>query len=95
MEERITQSGAMGFMEERQETTLRPQHLDDFIGQKTAKENLKIFIEAAKLRGEPLDHVLFYGPPGLGKTTLAGIIANEMGVNMKVTSGGGFGCYFN
>ena len=87
MEERITQSGAMGFMEERQETTLRPQHLDDFIGQKTAKENLKIFIEAAKLRGEPLDHVLFYGPPGLGKTTLAGIIANELEVDIKITSG--------
>ncbi len=74
-------------MEERQETTLRPQHLDDFIGQKTAKENLKIFIEAAKLRGEPLDHVLFYGPPGLGKTTLAGIIANELEVDIKITSG--------
>lgn len=87
MEERITQSSAMGFSEERQETTLRPQHLDDFIGQKTAKENLKIFIEAAKLRGEPLDHVLFYGPPGLGKTTLAGIIANELGVDIKITSG--------
>ena len=87
MEERITQSGAMGFMEERQETTLRPQHLDDFIGQQTAKENLKIFIEAAKLRGEPLDHVLFYGPPGLGKTTLAGIIANELEVDIKITSG--------
>ncbi|NCE98845.1 Holliday junction branch migration DNA helicase RuvB [Emergencia sp. 1XD21-10] len=87
MEERITQSGAMGFMEERQETTLRPQHLDDFIGQRTAKENLKIFIEAAKLRGEPLDHVLFYGPPGLGKTTLAGIIANELEVDIKITSG--------
>lgn len=85
-EERITQSSAAP-MEERQETTLRPQHLEDFIGQKTAKENLKIFIEAAKLRGEPLDHVLFYGPPGLGKTTLAGIIANELGVDIKITSG--------
>jgi len=74
-------------MEERQETTLRPQRLDDFIGQKNVKENLKIFIEAAKLRGEPLDHVLFYGPPGLGKTTLAGIIANELGVDIKITSG--------
>ncbi len=87
MEERITQSNAAGFAEERQESTLRPQHLDDFIGQKTVKENLKIFIEAAKLRGEPLDHVLFYGPPGLGKTTLAGIIANELGVDIKITSG--------
>ncbi len=85
-EERITQSSAAP-MEEKQETTLRPQHLEDFIGQKTAKENLKIFIEAAKLRGEPLDHVLFYGPPGLGKTTLAGIIANELGVDIKITSG--------
>ena len=71
----------------RQETNLRPQRLDDYIGQKSAKDNLKVFIEAAKLRGEPLDHVLFYGPPGLGKTTLAGIIANEMGVNIKITSG--------
>ena len=71
----------------RQETTLRPQRLNEYIGQKNAKENLKIFIEAAKLRGEPLDHVLFYGPPGLGKTTLAGIIANELGVDIKITSG--------
>ena len=71
----------------RQETTLRPQHLEEYIGQKNAKDNLKIFIEAAKLRGEPLDHVLFYGPPGLGKTTLAGIIANELGVDIKITSG--------
>ena len=70
-----------------QERSLRPQKLDDFIGQKNAKDNLKVFIEAAKLRGEPLDHVLFYGPPGLGKTTLAGIIANEMGVDIKITSG--------
>lgn len=86
-EERITQSSAASLTEERQETSLRPQHLDDFIGQKTVKENLKIFIEAARMRGEPLDHVLFYGPPGLGKTTLAGIIANELGVDIKITSG--------
>ena len=86
-DERITQSSAVSLMEERQETTLRPQHLDDFIGQKTVKDNLKIFIEAARMRGEPLDHVLFYGPPGLGKTTLAGIIANELGVEIKITSG--------
>ena len=69
------------------ETSLRPQTLDEYIGQEKAKDNLKVYIEAAKQREEPLDHVLFYGPPGLGKTTLAGIIANEMGVHMKVTSG--------
>lgn len=67
--------------------TLRPMTLDEYIGQEKVKSNLKIFIEAAKMRQEPLDHVLFYGPPGLGKTTLAGIIANEMGVRIKVTSG--------
>lgn len=71
----------------RVEGSLRPGQLDDYIGQSKIKENLKIYIEAAKKRQDPLDHVLFYGPPGLGKTTLAGIIANEMQVNMKVTSG--------
>lgn len=69
------------------EGELRPRYLKEYIGQEKAKKTLDIYIQAAKERGEPLDHVLFYGPPGLGKTTLAGIIANEMGVNIKVTSG--------
>ena len=73
------------------ETNLRPQTLDEYIGQKKTKEKLKVYIEAAKQREEPLDHVLFYGPPGLGKTTLAGIIANEMGTHIKITSGPAIG----
>ncbi len=73
--------------EDANEGSLRPRMLREYIGQKKAKDNLSIFIEAAKMRKEPLDHVLLHGPPGLGKTTLAGIIANEMGVNMRITSG--------
>ena len=73
--------------EDAQEGSLRPKTLREYIGQEKAKDNLAVFIQAAQKRGEALDHVLFYGPPGLGKTTLCGIIANEMGVNLKVTSG--------
>ena len=69
------------------ESSLRPMALADYIGQEKVKKNLKVYIEAAKSRQEPLDHCLFYGPPGLGKTTIAGVIANEMGVHLKVTSG--------
>ena len=73
--------------EERMENTLRPKTLDEYIGQNKVKENMKIYIEAAKKRGDPLDHCLFYGPPGLGKTTLSNIISNEMNSNIKITSG--------
>lgn len=73
--------------EQMMDKTLRPQYMDDYVGQEREKEKLKIFIEAAKMRNEPLDHVLLYGPPGLGKTTLSNIIANEMNVNIKITSG--------
>lgn len=85
-EERIT-APIQKDEDEQVESTLRPKRLEEYIGQKKATDNLKVFIEAAQLRGEPLDHVLFYGPPGLGKTTLAGIIANELGVDIRITSG--------
>lgn len=83
MEERILDTS----FEDDTELSLRPQYLNEYIGQATLKENLKIFIEAAKKRGEVLDHILFYGPPGLGKTTLSHIIANEMNTNIKITNG--------
>lgn len=86
MERRIISTELME-EDQKSDLHLRPQYLDDYIGQEKIKSTLKIYIDAAKSRGESLDHVLFYGPPGLGKTTLCGIIANEMGVNMKITSG--------
>jgi len=85
-EDRIT-AAAADETEEKNEVSLRPHELKGYIGQKKVTDNLSVFIEAAKNRGEPLDHVLFYGPPGLGKTTLAGIIANELGVDIRITSG--------
>jgi Holliday junction DNA helicase RuvB len=86
-EERIINPDLKNELEERLENSLRPASLDEYIGQDKVKENMKIYIEAAKKRGEPLDHCLFYGPPGLGKTTISTIIANEMHSNIKITSG--------
>lgn len=86
IEERVTAS-ALHPEDDLVEQTLRPKRLGDYVGQRKVTENLQVFIEAAQFRKEPLDHVLFYGPPGLGKTTLAGIIANELGVELRITSG--------
>ena len=86
-EDRVISPVLEDVQEEHMENTLRPKTLEEYIGQNKVKENMKIYIEAAKKRGEPLDHVLLYGPPGLGKTTLAGIISNEMNSNIKITSG--------
>ena len=85
--ENISSPEVANVQEERLETTLRPQTLDEYIGQTKVKESMKIYIEAAKKRNEPLDHCLFYGPPGLGKTTISGIIANEMHSKIRITSG--------
>src|SRR5574344_656047 len=87
--ERIVDTGIHDDEPEEQqiEVTLRPQTFDEYVGQERLKKNLKLAIQAAKNRGEPIDHVLLYGPPGLGKTTMASVIANEMGTNIRVTAG--------
>src|SRR6476620_10124395 len=87
--ERIVDTGIHDNSSDEQviEVTLRPQSFDEYIGQERLKKNLKLAIAAAKKRSEPMDHVLLYGPPGLGKTTMASVIANEMGVNLRITSG--------
>ncbi len=86
-EDRILNPEMEGKAEEKLENSLRPKTLNEYIGQDKVKENMKIYIESAKKREEPLDHVLLYGPPGLGKTTLSNIISNEMQSNIKITSG--------